>query len=312
MNWSPNSGGHARVLVGMTSSGTADGSDTMMYMHDPWPGTPGRIKLTFPEFLRLYEGRVGNSGGQLQYQILHAGSVPASRRVTTAAPFALMLAAELEPTPTEQDPQVKRQEPQQVEVTAQSADERSAVAKPAPEPEIQQPVSEAQQAIEIASTVVGAVMTRVLDNEGDIRWELDQMRGIKHPNDQAPSPVAAFRDGPVIRLVGWPKFDVAYVDEISAGFEIRWQHNGTSLGNVQISNVATNDARGWGLNVKAQIMDDNIVYPRNAPSFAALRIRFDYRFTAVVGSDRLAFREVHLFANGTYNLRGDWTQNTFL
>jgi hypothetical protein len=155
-------------------------------------------------------------------------------------------------------------------------------------------------------------MTRVMNNVGDITWELDQLRGLKHPNDQAPSPAPAFQDGPVIRLVGWPKFDVGHIDEISAGFEISWQHNGKSLGNVQISNVATNDAVGWGLHVKAQIMDDNIVYPRNNPSFAALRIRFDYRFHAVVGSDRLAYREVHLFANGSYNLAGDWTQNTFL
>ena len=27
----------------------------------------------------------------------------------------------------------------------------------------------------------GGVVTRILDNDGDIKWELDQMRGIKHP-----------------------------------------------------------------------------------------------------------------------------------
>lgn len=186
---------------------------------------------------------------------------------------------------------------------------------PAPPPQVQQPVSEAQAApvvVPIATTILGATMTRVMNNVGDITWELDQLRGLKHPNDQAPDPAPPFHDGPVIRLVGWPKFDVGLVDEISAGFEIAWQYNGKSLGNVQISNVATNDAAGWGLHVKAQIMDDNIVYPRNNPTFAALRIRFDYRFHAVVGSDRLAYREVHLFANGSYNLAGDWTQNTFL
>ena len=309
MNWSPGSGGHARVLVGMTSAGAADGSDTFMYLHDPWPSSPGRIKLSFAEFLRLYEGRVGNSGGQLQYQILHAGGVPSGRRSVTAAPFALSLACDLEPAAV-----LVEAQPEAL-AFAQAAQQPD-VAAPAPAPEVQQPVSEAQQAapvvVPIASAIVGATMTRVMNNVGDITWELDQLRGLKHPGDQAPSPAPAFQDGPVIRLVGWPKFDVGGVDEISAGFEIRWQHNGKSLGNVQISNVTTNDAVGWGLHVKAQIMDDNIVYPRNNPSFAALRIRFDYRFHAVVGSDRLAFREVHLFANGSYNLSGDWTQNTFL
>ncbi|ROZ77747.1 papain-like cysteine protease family protein [Ramlibacter sp. WS9] len=312
MNWSPGAGGHARVLVGMTSRGAADGSDTIMYMHDPWPGTPGRIKLTFAEFLRLYEGRVGNSGGQLQYQILHSGSVPAGRRTVTAAPFSLSLAADLEP-PVLVD--VERQPEPVAKAQAAVAPATDGRAMPAPPPVTQQPESQAQAApavVPIASAIVGATMTRVMNNVGDITWELDQLRGLKHPNDQAPSPAPAFQDGAVIRLTDWPKFDVGGVDEISAGFQIAWQHNGKSLGNVQISNVATNDAAGWGLHVKAQIMDDNIVYPRNAPAFAALRIRFDYRFSALVGSDRLAYREVHLFANGSYNLAGDWTQNTFL
>jgi V8-like Glu-specific endopeptidase/cell wall-associated NlpC family hydrolase len=318
MNWSPGAGGHARVLVGMTSGGAADGSDTVMYMHDPWPGTPGRIKLTFAEFLRLYEGRVGNSGGQLQYQILHSASVPPGRRTVTAAPFSLALADELEPpvlVDAERQPEAKREPEPVAKAQAAATPAAEGRAMPAPPPLTQQPESQAQAApvvVPIASAITGATMTRVMNNVGDITWELDQLRGLKHPNDQAPSPVPAFQDGAVIRLTDWPKFDVGGVDEISAGFQIAWQHNGKSLGNVQISNVATNDAVGWGLHVKAQIMDDNIVYPRNNPQFAALRIRFDYRFSAVVGSDRLAYREIHLFANGSYNLAGDWTQNTFL
>lgn len=172
------------------------------------------------------------------------------------------------------------------------------------------PVAQAQAApvlIPIAAAVVGATFTRLLSNTGDVSWELDQMNGLKHPNDTAPSPLPAFQDGPVVRLVDWPSSG-GLVDSISAGFEVRWQHNGQSLGNVQISNVATNDAVGWGLTVKAQIMNDSIVYPRNAPRFAALRIRFDYRFTRSIGSDALAWRELHLFGNGTYNLTGGWTQ----
>ncbi|MEQ1513754.1 MAG: N-acetylmuramoyl-L-alanine amidase [Lysobacteraceae bacterium] len=79
-------GGHVRVLVGMTSGGSADGSDTTMYMHDP---ARGPIKLSFAQFLALYEGRTRNTGGYLQFQIMHSGGVPAGRRSSATAAFSL-------------------------------------------------------------------------------------------------------------------------------------------------------------------------------------------------------------------------------
>jgi len=185
---------------------------------------------------------------------------------------------------------------------------------PPPAPQIQQPLGldEAMAgpaaAVEIASVIAGAVMERISSNQGDIAWQLDQLRGLKHPNDQAPARPAPFQDGPAIRLVDWPKVTNGLGDEISAGFEIRWQFNGQSLGNVQVSNIRTNDAVGWGLNVVVRIMDDNIVYPRERPQFAALRVRLDYTFTRSLGSDVLAHQEVHLFGNGRHNLRHEWTQ----
>jgi N-acetyl-anhydromuramyl-L-alanine amidase AmpD/V8-like Glu-specific endopeptidase len=79
-------GGHVRVLVGMTSGGAADGSDTTMYMHDP---ARGPITLTFAAFLALYEGRTANTGGYLQFQIMHSGGVPAGRSASSTAAFSL-------------------------------------------------------------------------------------------------------------------------------------------------------------------------------------------------------------------------------
>ncbi len=79
-------GGHVRVLVGMTSGGAADGSDTTMFMHDP---ARGPIRLSFADFLALYEGRTANTGGYLQFQIMHAGGVTAGRRPASASAFAL-------------------------------------------------------------------------------------------------------------------------------------------------------------------------------------------------------------------------------
>ncbi|WP_242113301.1 hypothetical protein [Luteimonas aquatica] len=165
--------------------------------------------------------------------------------------------------------------------------------------------------VEIASAVVGATMERVMSDEGDVTWELDQLRGYKHPNDVAPSPLPPASDATPIRLTDWPKGEIGFgvTDEISAGFEINWQYNGKSVGNVLISNIATNDAVGWGLSVKAKIMDDNIVYPRDNPSFAALRIRFEYHFRGPpLVSDKIAIRDVRLFGDGTYSDEGRWEQ----
>jgi V8-like Glu-specific endopeptidase/N-acetyl-anhydromuramyl-L-alanine amidase AmpD len=79
-------GGHVRVLVGITSGGAADGSDTVMYMHDP---ARGQIKLSFADFLALYEGRTANTGGYLQFQIMHSDGIPDARSASSTAAFSL-------------------------------------------------------------------------------------------------------------------------------------------------------------------------------------------------------------------------------
>ena len=85
-------GGHARVLVGMECGGAEDGSDTTMFLYDPWPDTPGRVRMSFNEFVQLYEGRMTVTGGVVDVQILHADSAQ-GRTPATAAPFALSLSA---------------------------------------------------------------------------------------------------------------------------------------------------------------------------------------------------------------------------
>ncbi|MDO9367746.1 MAG: hypothetical protein Q7T68_04180 [Sphingopyxis sp.] len=173
---------------------------------------------------------------------------------------------------------------------------------------VPQPRSRAMGGAGNAIEVAGMVIEHVASSQGDVTWTLEQSRGLKHPNNTAPSPVPAVRDAPTIRLDDWPVSGGA-VDDISAWFAIDWQCNGQSLGNVRISNIGVNDAIGWGLEVKAEIMDDRIVYEGNV---AALRIRFSYRFTRTVGSDVLAYREVHLFGNGTHAIAGDWIQHSAL
>ena len=102
MNWDKQGGGHARVLVGMESGGADDGSDTTMFLYDPWPDTPGRIRMPFNEFVQLYEGRMTESGGIVDVQILHPDSAQ-GRSPATAAPFALSLSAAQVRAPAERN-----------------------------------------------------------------------------------------------------------------------------------------------------------------------------------------------------------------
>ncbi|MCW8880584.1 MAG: YiiX/YebB-like N1pC/P60 family cysteine hydrolase, partial [Kangiellaceae bacterium] len=315
MTFSGDSGGHARVLVGMESDGAPDGSDTTMFMYDPWPGSKGKLRLSFADFLTLYEGRTGNSGGVLEYQILHAAQIPAGLQPALASAFSMKQANDQNVAQAEPVQNGNNDNGAQPSQQNQSQQNQQPLLAPLPQPVSQQPVSgqmakamDGGATVAIASVVAGAAMERLVNNQGDITWELDQLRGMKHPNDTPPSPMPGAQDGTVIRLTDWPNVTNQLGDEISAGFEINWQYNGKSVGNVLISNVATNDAVGWGLTVKAKIMDDNIVYPQDAPEFAALRIRFEYRFTRVVGSDHIAIRDVHLFGNGRHNISGRWEQ----
>ena len=304
MTWDASGGGHARVLVGIETDGAPDGSNTRMFMHDPWPETPGKISLSFADFIALYEGRTDTSGEELQYQILHSGSVPAGRQPVTAAPFALTLAEDAEP-------QVQAGDGLQPGGTQEQAGGQPPRFSLAPAPA---PVALAHNARSDAMVgpggqlIAGAVVERIAGNGGDISWTLDQLHGYKHPNDIAPNPMPAAQNGPVVRLEDWPKVSDSYIDDIYAGFEINWQYNGKSIGNVTITNISTNDAVGWGLIVTATVMDDNRVLPPENPTYAVLPIRFHYRFTHVAAQDQIAVVDVRLFGHGRYTLDYRWEQ----
>lgn len=167
------------------------------------------------------------------------------------------------------------------------------------------------RAMDVLGTVtsIGGILPQILsDSSGDISWELDQFKGIKHPNDKAPTNPAPYTDAETIRLDDWPKLTGWYVDDIYAWFTVDWQHNGLSLGNVRIGNIGTNDAKLMKLKVRAQIMDDNILYEPGG--LAALRVRFHYRFGRTPGDDVIGVTELQLFADGTYLRKSDWLQKS--
>jgi hypothetical protein len=168
---------------------------------------------------------------------------------------------------------------------------------------------QAQVVVPIATTIAGAVLTRVLSNEGDIKWELDQLKGIKNPHDDAANAGSgAFSDQKI--SVPGPVVENYLTDQIYANFEILWQYNGRSLGNITVSNIQTNDALGWGLEVKENINDDAKVYPVSGGSgeCAGLHVRFYFRFTRTIGSDQIYNRDIWLHGDGTFTTSGSWTQ----
>jgi N-acetyl-anhydromuramyl-L-alanine amidase AmpD len=165
-------------------------------------------------------------------------------------------------------------------------------------------------AVPIVSSIVGATMTRILGNEGDISWTLDQVNGWKHPGDQA-RPVNSAAVANVTLNVPGPK--VAHVlgaDELYANLRIRFDHDGRSVGNISQQVTQSNDAFGGGLVVTSTVHDVGQVSPSASDPnhFAAVRIEVHYRFTAVFQDDAIYLRELTLYGNGTFQDSGQWTQ----
>ncbi|HWH42704.1 MAG TPA: papain-like cysteine protease family protein [Usitatibacter sp.] len=286
---------HAIVVTGIYG----DGSDTFVRITDPWdrdigaPGAPGayltthatgsRYIMRWADFVAEYE-RAATDFSSVNLQVLHCGGTHGHVANTGAAtPAGYAMSAP--------------------EVDAQ-ADPDVTLFPPPP------PRARALEAV-TAIAAIGGMLPQVLsDSSGDISWDLDQLRGLKHPDDKAPAQPAPFTDAPTIRLDDWPKLALYGIDDIYAWFTVDWQHNGKSLGNVRIGNIATNDARGMKLKVRAQIMDDNILYEPGG--IAALRVRFHYRFSRLVGADIIAVTDLSLFADGTHLRDSKWLQKSVI
>ncbi len=300
---------HAIVVTGMYS----DGNKTYVRIADPWdrvvgtPGKPGayaethatgsRYIMGWDEFTQQYEAAI--TGDPPNRQILHSGNpngLTANTGQTTPPPGYVQAYL-----PTQATRALAR---------GQAAGDISASGDALPLAEPPPVRSRAMDAgVSAAIAIGGFLLTSIRDSAGDVTWELDQFAQRKHPNDVAPANPAPYRDAPTIRLDKWP-VSGGVIDDISAWFSVDWQYNGTSLGNIRIGNIGTNDAVGWGLHVRAQIMDDNILY-QPGPC-AALRVRFHYRFTRSIGSDVLAMTELHLYGDGTYEQSSQWLQSSAL
>src|SRR5262245_20560423 len=113
--------------------------------------------------------------------------------------------------------------------------------------------------VEIASAIVGAAMTRILDNEGDVKWELDQLQGLKNPWNNAayagspPYQTTTINVPGPHRATNWSDL---WGNSIFADAELTFQHNGRALGNIQVTVTDTGDVGAYALTLKEQIMDE--------------------------------------------------------
>ncbi len=163
--------------------------------------------------------------------------------------------------------------------------------------------------VEIATTIAGATMTRILDNEGDVNWELDQLNGMLHPDNATKTPSSATYQTKKIDITGFSVRNKKGTKTF-ADFEITFQYNGASLGNIQVAPTRTDDAWMEGLTVKEQIMPDanTFTVPGGSERFAAIKVRFQYRFQHSLQDDALALQEVTLYGNGDFSHEARWTQ----
>jgi hypothetical protein len=274
-------GFHAIVVTGIYGDGSPSGEDTYVRINDPWdrdPGTPG-------------------SPGP--YRDTHDAG---SRYVLTWRQFV----SEYENVQRHGDDwgDVRLQI-----LHAAGTDGRRPRSGPAQAQALQVPPS---PAVPIAAQIVGTVMTRVLNNQGDIRWELDQMRGVKRPHDDAAQEGSQTYTRQTTLVEGPHASTVLGIDHIYADFEISWESNGRSVANVAITRKKVNDAVGAGLTVKGLIQDEANVYtvPGGTETFAAVHVIFTYDFdwSEPFVDNFLADTKLTLYGNGYVAKEFRWTQ----
>lgn len=157
--------------------------------------------------------------------------------------------------------------------------------------------------VPIASSIVGASMTRILNNEGDVKWELDQMTGLKHVKGDPATAGSAPYKYTAITINGPRASTTRLKDQIYVNTEIGFQHNGHSVGHVQTTIVGNNDAVAAGLDVKVNIMNDGNDYtrPPGTDRFAAIKVRIHYRFSfSFFDEDYIWIDDIVLYGDGTH------------
>jgi hypothetical protein len=162
--------------------------------------------------------------------------------------------------------------------------------------------------VEIGSVIAGATMERILSDEGDLRFELDQLRGLKHPFDDPSKSGTSDLQTHYETFKGPHASTVLGLDEIYADIEVRWQTNGRSVGNLTITpGRDSSDAAGAGLKVTARLLPEGRTFlTEDRQPMAGIPLEILYQFTNVIRSDIYYKTEIMLYGNGRHSVSYQW------
>jgi hypothetical protein len=193
----------------------------------------------------------------------------------------------------------------------QSARAFKAPDAPAPRPRPLPPHVQTRRAVALDETTgaivpppfPGVVIERVDGASGNVRWQLDQLRGFKLPPGMAPDAVSCV--APAVRLSDWP-----YVEgrdgAASLPLTVDWEFAASGVGNIRIAAGEARNAEGVTLDVHARILDQPLPPSPAGPAITALRVQIEYRFTAPDGATPLAITELILHGDGQLERRSTW------
>lgn len=143
----------------------------------------------------------------------------------------------------------------------------------------------------------GAVIERIVGSQGNVRWQLEQLRGVKRPQglDSGSSTLLA---APTVRLDDWPIVQGSDGAE-SLPLTVDFEYDGAAVGNVRIVPGLAQSAQGVSLTVTASIKVPPDLLQRPS-AIAVLQAIIEYDFTWDDGAVEKAIIELTLFGDGRY------------
>jgi hypothetical protein len=161
--------------------------------------------------------------------------------------------------------------------------------------------------VPVATTIAGAVMNQLVKSDGSVTWTLMQLDGLKRPHDDQAQEGSTQWTQHKLTVEG-PRLASLVGLKQGADFEVRWETNGNSVGNVAISNVGVDDWLLGTLHVDARIRNEAQVYTDHGGKarIAAVQVLFDYTFHRRLQSDYSCLTTLTLFGNGDTGQEYDW------
>ncbi|WP_299414673.1 hypothetical protein [Acaryochloris sp. IP29b_bin.148] len=168
----------------------------------------------------------------------------------------------------------------------------------------------------------GLAIDFISGQKGDISYNLPQMKGLKYPYNDAKKfgnrtgyePNSFDVKGRMVLKRFLPFIPpYPYTSYLSAEFEVSYEYNGSSIGNVSIELIDEDDVLGYGIHIDALIKDDNKVYETYINEYiAAIYIKFNFKFTSPIYDSCIKRITYHLYADGDVTDSGWKSNNAFM